>query len=65
MKLTRENRRTLEIGDVLKKGNEVCTIWDITIYRNGGMFISARDQYGRNMYMFPAKLFYGMEIEKR
>ena len=63
MKLNKDNKYQITLGDKLMIGNEPFTVTSITTYRNGLAF-TIQDTNGRKIYGEPSSHLYGCEIIK-
>lgn len=63
MKLNKDNKYQITLGDRLMIGDEPFTVTSITTYRNGLAF-TIQDTKGRKIYGEPSSHLYGCEIIK-
>lgn len=66
MKLNKETKHSLEIGDVLRlsDGDYIIRNMWASGYHNQGLNITLTDPYGRTIYGMPSSQLYGAEIIK-
>ena len=64
MKLNRETKKDLEIGDVLRDSCGDYTVLNIIHGMRGNVSLTLRIPDGRTLYAYPSSQCYGMEIIK-
>lgn len=64
MKLNKDTKHALQIGDQLKDTVTYYTVIDLVTYNGRSYYITAKDQHGRMIYNTPLSSWCGAEIIK-